>query len=108
MLVYRWINIESLIIESLSRSAHALMLHVVFLSTNQFNYIKKFDVFNAVQWIKDARTREKHWQELIDKQAIVHVDGDTWMVSPHVFYPDGTSYVRLITQWNRVCHESVS
>ena len=87
--------------KDLSRTAHALVLPLILLS-NKNNEIDKKVFIKAVNWIKDYRTWNKYWAELVDKSVLIQVNRDIWMVSPHECYSDGISHNELINKWNEV------
>ena len=87
--------------KDLSRTAHALVLPLILLS-NKNNEIDKKAFTRAVDWIKDYRTWNKYWAELVDKSVLIQVNRDIWMVSPHECYSDGISHNELINKWNEV------
>ena len=87
--------------KDLSRTAHALVLPLILLS-NKNNEIGKKAFTKFVGWINDYRTWNKYWTELVEEGVLIQVDKDTWMVSPHECYSDGTSHNELINKWNEV------
>ena len=87
--------------KDLSRTAHALVLPLILLS-NKNNEINKKAFTKFIGWINDYRTWEKYWTELVNKGVLTQIDKDTWMVSPHECYADGTSHTTLIHKWNEV------
>ena len=55
-----------------------------------------------VDWVKDARTWKKYWEELMQKKILVFLDQNTFMVSPHECYREGINHLALITAWGKV------
>ena len=97
------INLEIAGSNTLSRTACALLLPLTILS-NKNNEIDKKAFIRAVDWIKDYRTWNKYWAELVEKSVLIQVDRNIWMVSPHECYSDGVSHNELINKWNEVCN----
>ena len=97
----KYINLETAGESTLSRTACALLLPLTLLS-NKNNEINKKAFIRAVDWIKDYRTWNKYWAELVEKSVLIQVDRDIWMVSPHECYSDGISHNELINKWNEV------
>ena len=75
------INLEIAGSNTLSRTACALLLPLTILS-NKNNEIDKKAFIRVVSWIKDYRTWNKYWTELVDKGVLIQVNKDMWMVSP--------------------------
>tara|TARA_B100000809_G_scaffold30055_1_gene26097 strand:- start:243 stop:557 length:315 start_codon:yes stop_codon:yes gene_type:complete len=99
--VSKYINLETAGESTLSRTACALLLPLTLLS-NKDNEIDKKEFIRIVSWIKDYRTWDKYWTELVEKGVLIQVDKDIWMVSPHECYADGVSHTTLINKWNEV------
>ena len=97
----RYINTDIAADSELSRTAQALMLPLTILS-NRNNEINKKQFIDTINWIKDIRTWDKYWEELVDKGFLIQLDKDNWMVSPHECYAEGISHSTLITKWNEV------
>ncbi len=97
----KYINLETAGESTLSRTACALLLPLTLLS-NKDNEIDKKEFIRIVSWIKDYRTWDKYWTELVEKGVLIQVDKDIWMVSPHECYADGVSHTTLINKWNEV------
>ena len=97
----KYINLETAGESTLSRTACALLLPLTLLS-NTDNEIDKKEFIRIVSWIKDYRTWDKYWTELVEKGVLIQVDKDIWMVSPHECYADGVSHTTLINKWNEV------
>ena len=76
--------------------------HLTDKLSNKNNEIDKKDFIEVVSWIKDYRTWNKYWTELVEKGVLIQVDKDIWMVSPHECYADGASHTTLINKWNEV------
>ena len=99
----KYVNLETAGKWALSRTAFALLLPLTLLS-NKNNEIDKKAFIRAVDWIKDYRTWNKYWAELVEKSVLIQVDRNIWMVSPHECYSDGVSHNELINKWNEVCN----
>ena len=99
----KYINLETPGKLSLSRTACALLLPLAILA-NKNNEIDKKQFMQTIHWIKDYRTWNKYWEELIANNILVRLDKNTWMVSPHEFYTDDISHNSLINKWNEVCN----
>ena len=97
----RYINTDIAADSELSRTAQALMLPLTILS-NRNNEINKKKFIDTINWIKDIRTWDKYWEELVDKGFLIQLDKGNWMVSPHKCYADGISHSTLINKWNEV------
>ena len=97
----KYINLETPGTLPLSKTACALLLPLTILS-NKNNEIDKKEFMSAISWIKDYRTWDKYWAELVDNNIVVQVDKATWMVSPHECYAEGISHNELIHKWNEV------
>ena len=97
----KYINLETAGESTLSRTACALLLPLTLLS-NKDNEIDKKAFIRIVSWIKDYRTWDKYWTELVEKGVLIQVDKNIWMVSPHECYADGVSHTTLINKWNEV------
>jgi len=93
------INLEIAGSNTLSRTACALLLPLALLS-NKNNEVDKKIFTKAVSWITDYRTWDKYWTELVEKDILVRLDKNKWMVSPHECYADGISHTALIIKWN--------
>jgi len=92
-------DVKSHAVTRLSRMAGALLLPLILLS-NRENEISKERFIKAVSWINDYRTWNKYWNELENKDVIIHLDKQVWMISPHECYAEGVSHVTLINKWN--------
>ncbi len=97
----KYINLETAGKSSLSKTACALLLPLTLLS-NKNNEVDKKSFMEVVNWIKDYRTWNKYWKELVNKGVLVRLDKNTWMVSPHECYSDEASHNALINKWNEV------
>ena len=97
----KYINLETAGGKSLSKTACALLLPLTLLS-NKDNEIDRKAFVGVVNWIKDYRTWDKYWGELVEKGVLVQVNKDIWMVSPHECYSAGASHNILINKWNEV------
>ena len=95
------INLDIAGSNTLSRTACALLLPLTLLS-NKNNEIDKKAFIRGISWIKDYRTWNKYWTELVENGILIQVDKDIWMVSPHECYADGASHTTLINKWNEV------
>jgi len=99
----KYINTNGEFTTKLSRTSCALMLPLMLLS-NKYNEIDKNTFMKGVNWITDYRTWDKYWMELVEKNFLVQLDKNKWMVSPHECYADGISHNALITKWNEACN----
>jgi len=97
----KYINTEIGADIELSRTGQALLLPLMILA-NKNNEINKKEFIDAIQWIKDARTWDKYWEELVQNSILVQLDRDTWMVSPYECYAENASHSTLINKWNGV------
>jgi len=97
----KYINLKSAGKLPLSRTACALLLPLV-LWANKNNEINKKEFVNKITWIKDYRTWNKYWAELVNNNILIQIDKHIWMVSPHECYSDGMSHTALINKWNEV------
>ena len=97
----KYINLETAGESTLSRTACALLLPLTLLS-NKDNEIDKKAFIRIVSWIKDYRTWNKYWTELVEKGVLIQIDKDIWMISPHECYADGASHTTLLNKWNEV------
>ena len=95
----RYINTDIATHNKLSRTAHALVLPLMLLA-NKNNEIDKKSFTKLVSWITDYRTWDKYLTELVNKEVLVRLDANTWMVSPHECYATGASHTTLIHKWN--------
>ena len=95
----RYINTDIATNNKLSRTAHALVLPLMLLA-NKNNEIDKKSFTELVSWITDRRTWNKYLTELVNKEVLVRLDTNTWMVSPHECYVTGASHTTLIHKWN--------
>lgn len=66
------------------------------------NICSKEKIQNYLYWIKDKRSWKKYWQELLEKELIIYLDQDTFMVSPHQCYREGASQKSLIDKWTEL------
>lgn len=107
MLIEKWIHTDSPTRNKLSRTAHALMLPIIFLSNNQ-NEINKRKLINTVSWIRDTRTWNKYWQELVEAGVLVQLDQHMWMISPYECYPEGASHKLLVHRWDEARNAAAS
>lgn len=85
--------------EMLSSQACALLLSL-WLTIDPGNEISKKAFKGKVGWIRDVRTWAKYWQELVDRDILVHIKGDAWMVSPYEVFTEGAGRMDLETKWN--------
>ena len=99
----KYINLETAGESAISKTACALLLPLTLLS-NENNEINRKAFIKGVSWIKDDRTWNKYWTELVEEGVLIQVDKDTWMVSPHECYADGASHVTLINKWKELQH----
>ena len=97
----RYINTDIATYNKLSRTAHTLVLPLMLLA-NKNNEVDKKSFTELVSWITDSRTWDKYLNELVNKEVLVRLDTDTWMVSPHECYVTGASHTVLIHKWNEV------
>lgn len=97
----KYINLETAGKSVLSKTACALLLPLTLLS-NKNNEINRKAFIKGVSWIKDYRTWDKYWEELIKEDVLTQVNKDIWMVSPHECYADGVSHVTLINKWKEL------
>lgn len=66
------------------------------------NICNKKKIQKGLHWVKDKRSWKKYWKELVDKELIIYLDQDTFMVSPHQCYREGVSHKVLIDQWTKL------
>ena len=99
----KYINLETASELPLSRTAYALLLPLAVLA-NKNNEINKKEFISTIQWIKDSRTWDKYWEELVENNILIQLDKDIWMVSPYECYTEDTSHSTLINKWNGVCN----
>ena len=97
----KYINLETAGESTLSRTACALLLPLTLLS-NKDNEIDKKAFIRTVSWIKDYRTWNKYWAELVEKGILIQIDRNIWMISPHECYADEATHTTLINKWNEV------
>jgi len=102
-----WFESNPKIYKGLSNKACALMLPM-FYSIDEENAVHKNQFRKTVTWIKDPRTLNIYWNELVDKEFLVHLKKKIWMVSPHICYKGSTSYSELLEKWNEACFATVS
>lgn len=76
------------------------MMFLLMLGMNEHNEVTKGEFLSSVHWIRDSRTGNKYWNELVDRGVLVHLRNKIWMVSPHEGYSGNASYNELITKWN--------
>jgi len=95
-----WMNLEGAHTK-VSNKACALLFQLM-LNIDEQNTVHKTNFFKTVKWIKDRRTANKYWKELVENDVIVHLDRKIWMVSPFECFSQEDSRDHLVTKWEEV------
>jgi hypothetical protein len=72
----------------------------LWLNIDKNNQVDKRKFEKRLSKIKDYRSWQKYWKELVDKNIVIFLDKNTIMVSPHECYCEGASQNTLINKWN--------
>lgn len=95
----KYINADPVSSNKLSRVGCALLLPLMLLADKD-NMINKKSFTKSVGWIRDYRTWNKYWTELVKENVLVRLDKKIWMVSPYECYTGGVSRMYLINKWD--------
>lgn len=87
----------------ISSKACGVVLKLWYLADND-NLFRKKELFD-VCWMKDLRTFNKYWQELVDYGFIRQVKPKVWMVDPNEVFHKNADQGTLIARWERLVSE---
>ena len=93
-----WIDLADGTHNRVSNKACAFMF-ILMLQIDANNEVNKQEVFKAISWIKDSRTANKYWKELVDHGVLAKIKKKQWMVSPYECYIGGMPYTLLVEKW---------
>jgi hypothetical protein len=93
-------------VHKLSSKAISLLIPM-WLNINDDNLLNRGRFQKKVARIKDYRSWNKYWAELVECDVVIFLDKNIIMVSPHECYRDGVCQNRLITKWNEA-HNAIN
>ena len=97
-----WMNLEKGVKNELSNKACAMLFQLM-MNIDKNNEVNKGAFLSSIPWIRDRRTANKYWKELVDNGVLVHLERRIWMVSPYECYSAGVMQTELVRKWEAVC-----